>query len=408
MADLNFKRGPLEDLEDVSLVDGQMLFVTDQDEVEGYIDYNDGTEVVRKPFKSGDKVYRITQAAYDALPSTEKNSGKIYYITDADAYSSFSGDMFKSIYDPDEDGVVTASESANTVNGHTVESNVPANAVFTDHTYSTMTGATASANGTGGLLPAPAAGDNEKFFAGDGTWKSASTNATTVNNHTVLSDVPANAVFTDTTYSAMTGASSTTDGTSGLTPQPLTGDEDSYLKGDGTWHKPVVKILQADYDELTTEEKNNGVVYYIEDADSYAESAGDMFKSIYDSDEDGKVDAAENADTVNGHTVESNVPAGAVFTDHTYSVMTGATSSAGGTSGLVPTPTSNDTNKFLGGNGQWGMPFITLTQDEYDALSSAEKQNGKVYYIEDSNYYSLDLITEINNLKARVTALENS
>ena len=41
-------------------------------------------------------------------------------------------------------------------------------------TVSDMTGATASTPGTHGLVPAPAAGDNEKFLRGDGTWHSVS------------------------------------------------------------------------------------------------------------------------------------------------------------------------------------------------------------------------------------------
>ena len=48
---------------------------------------------------------------------------------------------------------------------------VPANAVFTDHTYSKMTAATASAAGKEGLVPAPAAGAQGKFLRGDGTWQ---------------------------------------------------------------------------------------------------------------------------------------------------------------------------------------------------------------------------------------------
>lgn len=39
-----------------------------------------------------------------------------------------------------------------------------------DTTYSAMTGATASAAGTSGLVPAPAAGKNNSFLRGDGTW----------------------------------------------------------------------------------------------------------------------------------------------------------------------------------------------------------------------------------------------
>ena len=52
---------------------------------------------------------------------------------------------------------------------------VPANAVFTDHTYSKMTAATASAAGKEGLVPAPAAGAQGKFLRGDGTWQAIAT-----------------------------------------------------------------------------------------------------------------------------------------------------------------------------------------------------------------------------------------
>ena len=48
---------------------------------------------------------------------------------------------------------------------------VPADAVFTDHTYSNMTAATSSAAGKAGLVPAPPAGAQGKFLRGDGTWQ---------------------------------------------------------------------------------------------------------------------------------------------------------------------------------------------------------------------------------------------
>lgn len=117
----------------------------------------------------------------------------------------------------------------------------------------TMKGATASAAGTRGFVPAPAAGDQSKVLSGAGTWVTntdvnvtntlnttakayltGTTSATTntgsqvfdtgvfltttagelqatnfvgkINNHTVNVDVPANAVFTDTTYDAITNA----------------------------------------------------------------------------------------------------------------------------------------------------------------------------------------------------------
>lgn len=59
---------------------------------------------------------------------------------------------------------------AHTVNGHTVEVNVPAEAKFTDTTYDVMSGATDSAAGQAGLIPAPPAGKQNAFFSGNGTW----------------------------------------------------------------------------------------------------------------------------------------------------------------------------------------------------------------------------------------------
>ena len=41
--------------------------------------------------------------------------------------------------------------------------------------------------------------------------------------------------LTDTTYSTMAGATSSTAGASGLVPAPSAGDDGKYLKGDGTW-----------------------------------------------------------------------------------------------------------------------------------------------------------------------------
>lgn len=61
--------------------------------------------------------------------------------------------------------------NADTVGGFTVGTNVPEDAKFTDTTYSAFKGASASAAGGAGLVPAPAQGGQGKFLAGDGSWK---------------------------------------------------------------------------------------------------------------------------------------------------------------------------------------------------------------------------------------------
>lgn len=79
----------------------------------------------------------------------------------------------------------------------------------TNTTYTNMGGATSSAAGSAGLVPAPAAGKQASFLRGDGTW----------------------VVPTNTTY----GLASTT--ANGLLRQ-LNGSTSSFMRGDGTWATP--------------------------------------------------------------------------------------------------------------------------------------------------------------------------
>ena len=57
----------------------------------------------------------------------------------------------------------------------------------------------------------------------------------TPTSYSLAKSVPVDAVFTDTTYSNFTGASSSSAGTAGLVMAPSAGDQDKYLKGNGSW-----------------------------------------------------------------------------------------------------------------------------------------------------------------------------
>ena len=74
----------------------------------------------------------------------------------------------------------------------------------TDHTYSTMTGASSSADGVSGLVPKPAAGSQSKFLRGDGTWAIPTDNNNAVTN-----------TLNTTTKAYITGTTSATTNTGG-------------------------------------------------------------------------------------------------------------------------------------------------------------------------------------------------
>jgi hypothetical protein len=222
--------------------------------------------------------------------------------------------------------------------------------------------------------------------------------------------VPSNAVFTDTTYSNMVGATTSVAGTAGLVPAPSAGEATRYLRSDGTWQIPP--------DTNTTYSANNGVslsgttfsnsgvrsiatggtngtisvntngtsadvavkglgtaAYTASTA--YAAS-GHTHNYAGSSSAGGAATSADKLNTnagsvtqpvyfANGipvattYSLGKSVPSNAVFTDTTYSNMVGATTSATGTAGLVPAPSAGATTRYLRSDGTWQIPPDTNT-----------------------------------------------
>ena len=112
---------------------------------------------------------------------------------------------------------------AETVGGHTVGTNVPADAKFTDTVYSHPT--------TAGNKHIPAGGSSGQIlrWSEDGTavWGADS----------------------DTTYAEMEGASASAAGTAGLVPAPAKGKQNAYLRGDGTWQE-IKEATTEDIDAI--------------------------------------------------------------------------------------------------------------------------------------------------------------
>lgn len=85
-----------------------------------------------------------------------------------------------------------------------------------------------------------------------------------------------------------------------------------------------------------------------------------------------------NADTVNGHTVKTDVPEGAVFTDTKPTVMKGATAEAAGAAGYAPAPAKGEQGKYLRADGTWQTPpnttYAEATQSQAGLMSAADKK----------------------------------
>lgn len=108
--------------------------------------------------------------------------------------------------------------NSDTVNGHTVKSDVPENAVFTDTTYSDATQI------EHGLMSVDDKKklDGLKKYTPDGTTITADEDGT---------------LHGQSKVDEMTGATADKDGTSGTVPAPKAGEENMFLRGDGTWAK---------------------------------------------------------------------------------------------------------------------------------------------------------------------------
>lgn len=87
--------------------------------------------------------------------------------------------------------VVKKATTATDVNGYTVKTSVPSGAKFTDTTYEAMAGASATADGTSGLVPKPTKGNQTKFLRADGTWQTPPNTTYDLSGYVKTSDLVA-------------------------------------------------------------------------------------------------------------------------------------------------------------------------------------------------------------------------
>lgn len=136
---------------------------------------------------------------------------------------------------------------------------------------------------------------------------------------------------TNTTYSNMTGATSSADGKAGLVPAPAKGKQSSFLRGDGTWVVPT----DTKYTHPSYTAKSSGLYKVTVDATGHVSAATAVAKSDI---------------------TALGIPA----QDTTYSVF--VKSGSGAKAGLVPAPsTTAGSTKYLCENGTWAVPSTSYT-----------------------------------------------
>lgn len=196
----------------------------------------------------------------------------------------------------------------------------------TNTTYGNFKGATASADGGSGLVPAPTKGNEGKYLKADGTW-----------------GTPAN-----TTYADMKGATSSAAGTHGLVPAPAAGKQSQYLRGDGTWDTPTnttySDATQSTHGLMSVDDKKklDGIA---SGANNYVHPTSSGNKHI-------------PAGGSSGQILRWSADGTAIWgadNDTTYSDFKAAASGdAMGTHGLVPAPAAGHETMVLFGSGYWG------------------------------------------------------
>jgi hypothetical protein len=228
------------------------------------------------------------------------------------------------------------------------------NKITTNLTYSTFAGATSSTAGSTGLVPAPAAGDQDKVLKGDGTWATVSSGETTT-----VFYWDGSAMYKDSGY---------------VTAATMSDVETAASAG-------PVKIYQPNtgrYEYLVSDRINAGGHF----STVWADINGNLKSVAYT--------YASNTWTRTSVNIQKQLTASTGISidasdNISVSAMTGATSLAAGTSGAVPAPAAGDQSKALLGDGTWGDPTAKLVEMSYGESNAWAKfiaayQAGSIVY----------------------------
>lgn len=163
-------------------------------------------------------------------------------------------------------------------------------------------------------------------------------------------------------YTDFVGTDGTTAGTAGLVPAPATSDTDKYLKSDGTWATVSGGGGgTSDFDQLTNRPKYDNAtmtgstnIPKVPTATSeLTNDSGFITSSALPTVNDATLTITQNGTSKGTFTANDADDTTIALTDTTYSDFTGTDGTAAGSAGLVPAPTTSDTDKYLKSDGTW-------------------------------------------------------
>lgn len=208
----------------------------------------------------------------------------------------------------------------------------------------------------------------------DGTGHVSATSAVTKSDITALG-IPGQ--DTNTTYSAFNGATSSAAGGSGLVPAPSAGASNRYLRSDGTWAVPPdtnttytlssfgITATAAELNKLDGVTATATEINYLDGVTSSIQTQLNSKASSSHSHSNASTSAAGFLRQLSGSTTQylrgDGTWATPPDTNTTYSTFKGATTSAAGSTGLVPAPTSGSATRYLRSDGTWQVPPDTNT-----------------------------------------------
>lgn len=193
------------------------------------------------------------------------------------------------------------------------------------NTWIAFKGATTSAAGTAGYVPAPTAGAANRYFRSDGTWT-----------------VPPN---TNTTYTlTKSGSTITLNGSDG-SETSVTDSNTTYSLSSFGVTATATELNYMDGVTSNVQTQLNGKAASSHSHNTASTSAAGFLRQLNGS----------TSNYLRGDGTWATPP------NTTYSNMSGASTSAAGKAGLVPAPAAGAANRYLRSDGVWAVPPDTNT-----------------------------------------------